>query len=96
MLEHRAQVLGVEQQQAVGIGDAEHKVQHALLGVVEFEHPRQQQRPHVRDRRAHRMPFFAEDIPERGRAGAPGRFGQPVFRQAGLELVRGLADLRYA
>jgi hypothetical protein len=47
VLEHRAQILGVEQQQAVGVGDAEHQVQHAFLGVVEFEHARQQQRPHV-------------------------------------------------
>ncbi len=45
-------------------------VQHARLGLVQIQHPRQQQRPHVRDRRAHRMALLAEDVPERDRAAA--------------------------
>jgi hypothetical protein len=57
VLEHRAQVLEVEQQQAAGVGDLEHQVQHAGLGVVEFEHARQQQRPHVGNGGAHRVAF---------------------------------------
>ena len=59
VLQHRPQVLEVEQQQAVVVGDLEHELQHALLGLVEVEHARQQQRPHVADRRAHRMALRA-------------------------------------
>ena len=43
VLQHRAQVLQVEQQQAVVVGDLEDERQHARLRFVEIEHPRQQQ-----------------------------------------------------
>ena len=70
VLQHRAQVLQVEQQQAVVVGDLEHQLQHAGLGLVEVEHARQQQRAHVGDRGAHRVALLAEHVPQRGRAGA--------------------------
>jgi hypothetical protein len=38
MLQHRAQILGIEQQQAAIIGNLEDQVEHALLGLVEAEH----------------------------------------------------------
>ena len=45
----RPQVLQVEQQQALVVGDLEGDREHAFLGVVQAEQPRQQQRPHLRD-----------------------------------------------
>ncbi|MNT29477.1 hypothetical protein D3C72_1652180 [compost metagenome] len=96
MLQHCAQILGVEQQQAVGVGNAEHQVEHALLGVVQLQHARQQQRPHMRDRGAHRVALLAEHVPQRGRARAPRRLRQVQVGQALLELVRELAGLRDA
>jgi hypothetical protein len=55
VLQHRAQVLQVEQQQAVVVGDLEHQLQHAGLRVVEVEQAGEQQRPHVGDGGAHRV-----------------------------------------
>ena len=46
------------------VGNAESDIEYALLHVVEIHHARQQKRPHFRDRRPHRMPLFAENIPE--------------------------------
>ncbi len=65
--EHRAQVLEVEQQQPLLVGDAEGDIEHALLRLVEIQQPRQQQRPHLRDRRADRMALLAEQVPEHDR-----------------------------
>ena len=65
--EHRAQILQIEQQQALLVGDAEGDVEHALLHVVEVHHARQQQRPHLRDGGAHRMALLAEHVPEHRR-----------------------------
>jgi hypothetical protein len=49
MRQQRPQILEVEQQQALVVGDLEGDVEHALLGVVEVEEARQQQRPHLGD-----------------------------------------------
>ena len=68
MLQHRAQVLQVEEQQSVVIRDLEDDREHALLDFIEPEHASQQERPHVRDRGAHRMSRFAEHVPEDHRA----------------------------
>ena len=65
--EHRAQVLEVEQQQPLLVGDAEADVEHALLHLVEIEQPRQQQRSHLRDGGADRMALLAEQVPEHDR-----------------------------
>ena len=95
MLQHRAQVLQVEQQQAVVVGDLEDQVQHAGLGVVERQHARQQQRAHVGDGGAHRVALLAEHVPQRGRAGhAVGR-GQAALGEDRGDLFgqrAGLAD----
>ena len=61
------QVLEVEQQQAALVGDAEGDVEHALLGLVEVEQARQQQRPHLGDRGADRVALLAEQVPEHHR-----------------------------
>ena len=36
--QHGAQVLQVEQQHALVVGDLEHQREHPLLGVIEVEH----------------------------------------------------------
>ena len=66
-IQQRAQILHVDQRQAIVVGDAEGDVEHALLDVVEIEHPRQQQRAHFGDGGAHRMALLAEHVPEHGR-----------------------------
>ena len=65
--QHRAQVFHVEQQQALLVRDAKRDVEHAFLDVVQVHHAREQQRPHFRDGRAHRMALLAEQIPEHHR-----------------------------
>jgi hypothetical protein len=73
VLQHRAQVLEVEQQQAVVVGDLEDELEDAFLRLVEVEHAREQQRPHVAHRRADGMAgrrlVVGEHVPQRRRAG---------------------------
>ena len=76
--EHRAQILEIEQQQPLVVGDAERDVEHAFLRVVEIEQPREQERPHLRHGRAHRMPFFAEQVPEHRRRTRPAGRHSPI------------------
>jgi hypothetical protein len=86
VLQHGPQVLQVQQQQAVGVGDLEDDLQHAGLRLVQVEHAGQQQRPHVGHRGAHRVALLAEHVPQRGGAGQ--RLGR---RQAAL--LDGLGQL---
>src|SRR5439155_26480368 len=67
VLQQRAQVLEVQQQQAIVVRDLEHQRQNAGLRLVEVEYPRQQERPHVGDRCTHRVALRAENIPEHRR-----------------------------
>ena len=94
--QQRAQVLKVEQQPAVVIGDLEHQSQHARLHVVESQDSRKQQRAEVADGRAQRMPLLAEDVPEhRGEAAERGHF-RADLREALLEFRRHCTALRNA
>jgi DNA polymerase III subunit delta' len=68
VLQHRPQVLQVEQKQAPVVGDLEHQAKHALLYVVQAKHATKQQRPHVRDGRTHRKAQVSVDVPELDRA----------------------------
>jgi len=84
MRQHRAKILVVEQQQALVVGELERDAQHAFLRVVQFQHPAEQHRPHLRDRRAHRMALLAEYVPEHRRRGTVGKVGdaegnRPLF-----------------
>ncbi len=63
VLERGSQVLEVEEQEAVVVGDLEDERKHAFLRVVELEDPREQERPHVRHGRPDRMTLLAEDVP---------------------------------
>ncbi len=65
--EHCAQVLEVEQKQAFVIGQFEQDVQDTFLGIVEFQEPRQKQRPDLGDGGPDRMALLTEQIPEDGR-----------------------------
>ena len=64
VLEDGAQVVEVEQQEAVVVGDAEGDREHGLLDVVEVEHAREQQRPDLGRGGAHRVALLAEHVPE--------------------------------
>ncbi len=84
--QRRAQVFEIEEEQALFVGDAEDDVQHAFLRVVEIEQTREQQRPHLRNRRAHRMALLAENIPE--------RHGKAVWLIGEADLLRALDEGR--
>ena len=92
--EQRLQILEVEKQQALLVGDPEGDVEHAFLRVGEVHQARQKQRPHFRDGGADRMALFAEQVPEDDRellevvrveliASARSRRGNPLARPSG-------------
>jgi hypothetical protein len=91
-----AQVLEVEQQQALVVGQLEGDVEHALLRVVELQHAGEQQRAHFRDGRAHRMALFAEQIPENGREPVERIVGEADIAGALLQEILGHAHFRDA
>ena len=63
----RTQILHVQQQQPLLVGDPERDVHHAFLDVVEIHHAGEQQRTHFRNRGAHRMTLLAEHVPKNRR-----------------------------
>ena len=87
VLQRRAQVLEVEQQQTIVVGDLEHERQHAFLRLVEVEDAREQQRAHVGDGRPHRVTLLAEDVPEHDGA-------RRECRDVGADLLQALLELR--
>jgi hypothetical protein len=64
ILQHSAQILEVEDQQALLVGNAEDDVEHAFLRVVELEQLRDEKGSHLGDGRAHGMALFAKNVPE--------------------------------
>ena len=93
MLEQGAQVLQVEQQEPVVVGDLERQREHPFLRVVELQDAREQQRAHVGDRGAHRVALLAVDVPEDGgEALERGRLGADRLQARG-ELRRRLPGL---
>ncbi len=71
-LQHGLQVLEVEQQQALLVGELEDDVQNAFLGVVELQQTGHQHRTDLGHGRAHRVAFVAEQVPVDRRKGAAG------------------------
>ncbi|MOA48900.1 hypothetical protein D3C78_1717120 [compost metagenome] len=67
VLRNGAQVLKVEQQQPLLVGNAEDNIQYTRLHVVQIEQTRQQQWPQIGDGGAHRVAFLAENIPHHHR-----------------------------
>ena len=88
VLQHRPQILQVEQQQSAIVGDLEHERQHALLRRVQVEEPAEQQRADVRNGRAYGKAAPAEHVPEHGRVGAPCRLGDARGGEPLLQLRR--------
>ena len=62
--EHGLQVVEVEEQQPLLVGDVEGDGEHALLHLVEAHQPGEEQRPHLGDGGADRMALLAEQVPE--------------------------------
>ena len=85
--EQRAQVVQVEQQQAAVVGELEHDVEHARLGVVEFEDARQQGRAHLADGGAHGMAELAVQVPEDRRCAFVAVIRDADLGDARLQLV---------
>ncbi|MNM83248.1 hypothetical protein D3C81_953030 [compost metagenome] len=71
-VEQGAQIVQIEQQQATVVGQLEHDVEHAGLGVVQFKNAREQGRAHLADRGADRVAELAVQVPEHHRAGRCG------------------------
>ena len=96
-LQHRLQVLEVEQQQALLVGDLEDDVEHAFLGVVELQQAGHQHGADLGHGGAHRMALVAEQVPEDRREGAA-RVAVDLELLGALDGVRivaaGLADAR--
>ena len=69
MGEQRPQVGQVQEQPAVVVRDAKDDVEHALLDLVEPHQAREQEGAHFGQRRSHRVPLLAEDVPEGHGAG---------------------------
>ena len=94
--QHRPQVLEVEQQQAVVVGDLEHDREHAGLHVVEHQHPPQQQRAQVGHGRPQRDAGVAEHVEELHRHAGEGGRTDTDLREALAQLRRVGASLRQA
>ena len=71
-LQQRLQVLEVEQQQALLVGDLKTMLSTPSCVSLSSQQARQQQRPDLGDRRADRMALLAEQVPEDRREGAAG------------------------
>ena len=62
VLDHAPQVLQVDEQQPLVVGDAEHDAQNAALGVVQAQQAAQQLRPHLGDGGADGVALLAVDV----------------------------------
>ena len=86
-VEHGAEVLQVEEEEAALIGYFEHDVEHPVLRLIELHEARQQLRSHLRDGGPHGMSLLAEDIEEPDRTRLELRivdteFGQPLLDES--------------
>ena len=64
ILHHTAQILHVDQQKILFIGNAEDDAQNSLLRVIESKQSGKQRRSHLGNSCADRKPLFAVNIPE--------------------------------
>ena len=79
------EVLEVEQQQTLGIGQGEGDVEHAFLGLGEFQHAGEEDGAHFGDGGADRVALVAEDVPEHRRCRPVGVVGDAEFGGPGFE-----------
>ena len=96
VLEDAAQVVHVEEQQAVVVGDAVGDGEHGLLDLVEAQHAREEERADLGGGGAHRVALLAEDVPEHdwGAVEVPG--GEAELLDARVDLLVAAAGLRDA
>ena len=87
VLQHRAQVLEVEEEQPIFVGYFENDVEYAFLCVVQLEQAPKQQWPHFRNGRAHRVALLAEHVPKHHRRSFAGEI-------VDLKLLRTLENFR--
>ncbi len=73
--EQCTQVVQVQQQQAAVVGQLEHDVEYAGLGVVELQNPGEQGGAHLADGGTYRMPELAIQVPEHHRVSRWGVVG---------------------
>ena len=93
VLENGLQVLHVQEEESVVIGDFKDQREDTFLRVVEIEKTREQQRTHFGDGGADGMPLGAEDIPEGNGIGGEGEFGKLELLYPGGEFGILLARL---
>ena len=95
VVEHGAEVLHVEDEQAAVVGDAEDDVEDAVLRLVEAHEAGEELRPHLAHCGADGVPLLAEDVEEADGAGLELRVGDAegvlAFLDEGGHLTR-LAD----
>ena len=97
MGQHRAQVLEVEKQQLLIIGDLKNDVQDAPLHLIEVEKPPHEERTHFRDSSSDRMPLLSENIPETDGKIFERELWHPYFLPAlvyAVAVLPGLTDAR--
>ena len=85
--EHRPQVLEIEKQQALVVGDAEGHLEDTLLGFIQLQQVREEDRPHLGHGGTHRMAVLAVDIPEQNRVAFESVVGD-------TDALESLGDLR--
>ena len=80
-IQHRPQILEIQEKKLFIVRDPEHDVQKVALGLVQFQNTREQERTEFRDCRAERKALFPEDIPEgrRIRVIVEARLGKAEF-----------------
>ena len=64
MVQHRFEVLRVDQKKAVVIRDLKNDEENICLQLIELENSRKKERSHLRDRRAELNALLAVDVPE--------------------------------
>ena len=81
ILEHRAQILQIEQQQTVVVSYTENDIQNAGLDLGQTEETAKKRRPHLGNCDSDRVTLFTENIPETGGI----RFKSKVFNAEAVD-----------
>ena len=95
-LEHGAQILQIQQQKAIVVGDLEDDVQNAGLDLGQAQQAGQQNRAHGTDGDAHGVAHLTEDIPEAGGIAVEGEAVDAEALNAALHIGAVLAGLAHA
>ena len=89
--QHPLQIVEVEQQHSVLVGDVEGDGEDAFLDLIEIHQTGKEQRPHLCDRRADRMTLVAEQVPQLHGRSVVMPFGNTDLRSARGKDLMGLA-----